>query len=428
MDNQDIVNKVPFCSEENKKNLNFEEEYKKILQISREIVLILRNDKIVFFNKSLEKVSSYTKEELMHIDVNKLILKEDLNTLLHNYNESSSEEYIKPYQFKLYGKDNKIIWVEISSTEILWYGEKSVLCFLTDVTGRRDYEIALYESEKRKSLLINSMKDLVFVVDSTLRIKELYNYKDLIDIKDFINKKIDEIDFPIVNINMIKRVLFKIQETKHAKQIEYYITKDKKIQWFQAVISLIEDPLNLDTEFLFVVRNITKLKKAEKRIRELSYIDPLTRAYNRRYILEKSNDILKSEFSLVLIDLDYFKKINDSLGHLTGDFILKEFSKLIKDFLGEKNIFARYGGEEFLLILPNLHKNEAFEKIQNFLNIINKKTFNFENQNIKISFSAGISHCSELSKGDLSLNLLIELADKRLYYAKKTGRNRIVYD
>jgi PAS domain S-box-containing protein len=202
-------------------------------------------------------------------------LKEDLNTLLHNYNESSSEEYIKPYQFKLYGKDNKIIWVEISSTEILWYGEKSVLCFLTDVTGRRDYEIALYESEKRKSLLINSMKDLVFVVDSNLRIKELYNYKELIDIKEIINKKIDEIDFPIVNINMIKKAFFKIKETKQAKQIEYYITKDTRTQWFQAVISLIEDPLNLDTEFLFVVRNITKLKKAEKRIRELSYIDPV---------------------------------------------------------------------------------------------------------------------------------------------------------
>ena len=57
----------------------------------------------------------------------------------------------------------------------------------------------------------------------------------------------------------------------------------------------------------------------------MSYIDPLTGAYNRRYILEKSNDILKTDFSLILIDLDYFKKINDSLGHLKGDFICETF-------------------------------------------------------------------------------------------------------
>ncbi len=425
MDNQDIPKNFNLRVDENKKTLDFEEEYKKILQISREIVLILKNDKLVFFNKSLERVSSYTKKELIDMDINKLILKEDLNTLLHNYNESSSEEYIKPYQFRMYGKNNKIIWVEISSTEILWYGEKAVLCFLTDVTRRRSYELALFESEKRKSLLLNSMKDLVFVVDSKFRIKELYNYSDSDNIKNIINKKIDEIDFPIVNINMIKKAFFKIQDTKQAKHIEYYITKDKQTQWFQAVISLIEDPFKLDAEFLFVVRNITKLKKAEKRIRDLSYIDPLTSAYNRRYILEKSNDILKTEFSLVLIDLDHFKKINDSLGHLTGDFILKEFSKLVKKFLVEKNIFARYGGEEFLLILPNVNKIEAYEKIQTLLDTVNQTTFNFENQNIKISFSAGISDCYEIDTQDKSLNLLIELADKRLYYAKENGRNRI---
>lgn len=427
MDNQDISKEPNLNIGQNNKTLDYEEEYKKILHISREIVLILRNDKLIFFNKSLERVSSYTKEELINIDINKLILKEDLNTLLHSYNESSSEEYIKPYQFRIYGKNNKTIWVEISSTEILWYGEKSVLCFLTDVTKRRDYELALYESEKRKSLLINSMKDLVFVLDSNFRIKELYNYSDSDNIKNIINKRIDEIDFPIVNINMIKKAFFRIQDTKQAKHIEYYITKDKQTQWFQAVISLIEDPFNLDTEFLFVVRNITKLKKAEKRIRDLSHIDPLTGAYNRRYILEKSNDILKTDFSLILIDLDYFKKINDSLGHLTGDFILKEFSKLVKKFLLDKNIFARYGGEEFLLILPNTNKVEAYEEIQILLNTVNKTVFNFENQNIKISFSAGISDCYEIKNLEKSLNLLIELADKRLYYAKENGRNRIVY-
>lgn len=81
-------------------------------------------------------------------------MKEDLNTLLHSYNESPLAEYVKHYQFRMYGKSNKIIWLEISSAEILWYGEKAVLCFLTDVTKRRDYELALYESEKRKSLLI----------------------------------------------------------------------------------------------------------------------------------------------------------------------------------------------------------------------------------------------------------------------------------
>lgn len=408
-------------------SLNFEEEYKKILQITREIVLIMRDDKIVFFNKSLERVSSYTKEELTNIDIKKLIQKEDLETLLHNYNESSYNEYIKPYQFKMYGKNNKTIWVEISSSEIIWYGQKSILCFLMDVTKRREYELALYESEKRKSLLINSMKDLVFVIDSNFKLKEIYNYKDSIDTNDIINKQIDEINFPIMNINKIRKAFLKIKDTKQAKHIEYALRKDNQVQWYHAAISLIEDPFGVDTEFLFVVRNITKLKKAEKRIRDLSYIDPLSGAYNRRYILEKSGNILNSKFSLVLIDLDYFKKINDNFGHLTGDYILKEFSKFVNNFVDKKTIFSRYGGEEFLLILPGLNKEEAFERINNLLKSLNEYSFVFEDQIIKISFSAGVSDSDEITTQKKSLHLLIESADKKLYFAKNNGRNRVVY-
>lgn len=429
MDKKNIDSSINSSSSLNDNNINcsFEEEYKKILQLTREIVVIFKNSKIVFFNRSLEKVSSYTKEELINMDVNKLILKEDLDTVLSSYIESSSEEYISPYQFKMYGKNKKIIWVEISSTEIIWYGEKSILCFLTDVTKRREYEIALHESEKRKSLLINSMKDLIFVLDCDLRLKELYNFNSL-DTKDFIGKKINELNFPLRDISLIKNALWELKETKEAKEMEYSITNENSIRWFQAVITLIESSITSQEEFLFVIRDITKLKEAEKEIKELSYKDPLTDSYNRRYIFENSDTILNSEFALVLIDLDYFKRINDNFGHVVGDFILKEFSKFVKNLLNEEEIFARYGGEEFLLILPNMDKNLAFKKLSLILKSLNEEIFTIEDLAIKISFSAGISDFSEIKSKKNFLDSLIDLADKRLYYAKETGRNKIIFD
>lgn len=319
------LNNFYFClkdiSHENNNLVELEEKYTKILQVSREIVLILQDNKIVFFNKSLERITKYSKDELINMDIDHLILKDNINSSLNAYNESSNKEYVHPYQFKIYGKNNKTLWLEISSSEITWNGKKSILCFLTDITKRKEYELALYESEKRKKSLINSMNDLIFVLNSNFEFVEFYTPKHqelFMEPSFFLNKKITEIGFPKVALDSIVKTLELICKNKVAQQVEYAIETPKGTEWFQAMITFIERTENHRPEFLCVMRDITKLKDAENEIkieRDLFSAGPVM-----NLVCEFSN-----EFKIKRIS----ENVNQILGYNNHELISKSFLNLI---------------------------------------------------------------------------------------------------
>lgn len=179
--------------------------------------------------------------------------------------------------------------------------------------------------------------------------------------------------------------------------------------------------------------DITEKKEAEEKIRELLIRDPLTNAYNRRYLFERI-ETLPSEyirygkmFSIAILDIDLFKNINDKYGHLAGDFILKELTRIISSNLRPYDVLARYGGEEFMIVLMNVNKEIAEWIMERIAYIIRKEKFIYNNIVMQITFSCGISDCTEYDKDNISVDKLIEKADNRLYLAKDTGRNKIVF-
>lgn len=181
-------------------------------------------------------------------------------------------------------------------------------------------------------------------------------------------------------------------------------------------------------------RDVTAHIEYEKKILELSNRDTLTNLYNRRYIFERGEEIIEeykrteSKFSVCIIDIDEFKMINDEYGHQTGDAVLKEFTKIMQENLRPYDILGRYGGEEFVIILKNIDLDQSFLVIDRVRKIIKDKKFVFYNRNINFTFSAGIVNSKEIKKDKLNMDNLFEIADKRMYYAKNTGKNKIVYD
>jgi two-component system cell cycle response regulator len=123
--------------------------------------------------------------------------------------------------------------------------------------------------------------------------------------------------------------------------------------------------------------------------------------------------------SIAMIDIDFFKKINDTYGHLTGDCILKELALLLKENFRESDIIARYGGEEFIIIMPFSDLKNACKKMDEFRKTVEK--YNFCNSGLKVTISAGVE---EYNFKDDILNF-IEKADKKLYISKTNGRNRV---
>jgi diguanylate cyclase (GGDEF)-like protein len=158
-----------------------------------------------------------------------------------------------------------------------------------------------------------------------------------------------------------------------------------------------------------------------ERVKELSIRDGLTGLYNHRHFQELLEQEMKKnkELILILFDIDYFKKINDTYGHQAGDEVLKFIGRLIS----QTGIAGRYGGEEFAIILPGSNLKKGVELAVRLKDHINKSEVLFNQLKIKFTISIGIAHYPQDAKNRVDL---IERADKALYSAKETGRNKIV--
>lgn len=163
-----------------------------------------------------------------------------------------------------------------------------------------------------------------------------------------------------------------------------------------------------------------------------SILDPMTTLYNRRWLSENGERILnrfkisKQPFSVLMLDIDHFKNVNDSYGHQTGDEILVSVSKVIKQVIRPTDFAVRYGGEEFLVFLTDTNLSDALipaERIRSTIEKATKKNI-IKDVRPEVTISCGIS---TLSDNDNSIEILISSADKNLYRAKNSGRNRIEY-
>jgi len=170
----------------------------------------------------------------------------------------------------------------------------------------------------------------------------------------------------------------------------------------------------------------SELKKANAKINELSRIDPLTQLYNRRYLQEHAtHNISESSrhnyhLSVIMADLDDFKKINDFYGHGQGDTVLREFAAMLQEESRTEDVVARIGGEEFVVLLPHTDSEAAFsfaERIRKKL----EKHYPLED-NTKVTASFGITEMGV----DKEFSTLLSRADKAMYQAKKNGKNRSV--
>jgi diguanylate cyclase (GGDEF)-like protein len=171
-----------------------------------------------------------------------------------------------------------------------------------------------------------------------------------------------------------------------------------------------------------------KLKEAYKRIEELAEIDELTGALNRRHIMRTLGDELTRAHraqipcSIALIDLDWFKRINDTFGHPTGDEVLRTFAITVFANIRQVDRFGRYGGEEFLLVLPDTPCDDAQRILDRLRAIIAELDWSAFAAGMSVTISAGVA---TLKSGEWSDTFLAR-ADKALYEAKAQGRNRIV--
>ncbi|MFP3031917.1 MAG: diguanylate cyclase, partial [Wolbachia sp.] len=158
----------------------------------------------------------------------------------------------------------------------------------------------------------------------------------------------------------------------------------------------------------------------------------LTNCYNRRYFDAHLRNIVKDSvekdrrLSLMILDIDYFKMVNDSFGHSAGDELLKQIQRRISENIRVTDLLARFGGEEFVVVMPDTDTSDAYTIAERIRKIIAKKPFILADKNTThdVTVSIGIA---EMQESDLdNIKEFIVRADKYLYKAKNSGRNRVV--
>lgn len=174
-----------------------------------------------------------------------------------------------------------------------------------------------------------------------------------------------------------------------------------------------------------------EIKTAQEKMAQMSLRDELTGLYNRRYF----NSAIKSEVAragrygrglvLGIMDLDHFKKINDTYGHPAGDVALAAIGSLLMDFFRQSDILCRYGGEEFAVILPDTQVDEARIVCERFRENVSNYPFKYEDIDFTLTISIGITSFTNRD-GSKSTDTLVARADRALYQAKNQGRNRVI--
>ncbi len=172
---------------------------------------------------------------------------------------------------------------------------------------------------------------------------------------------------------------------------------------------------------------IKKINFMYSRTRHLSLTDALTGLYNRRHFDHTvEREFLRSKrygrnLSIAILDIDFFKKINDTYGHLCGDYVLKEVAYLILDNFRKTDIVFRYGGEEFVILLTETALEQTVIPLERLRKTIEEQLFSYNNQQIKVTVSVGAAQNTTESVNDFLNN-----ADKALYKAKNSGRNKVI--
>jgi diguanylate cyclase (GGDEF)-like protein/PAS domain S-box-containing protein len=337
----------------------------------------------------------------------------------------------------------------ISMAPAIYKGEEVIFSCVTDITEQERLKKDAVKSEEMLNKLMDSIPDPVMVTDIDGRIT--YFSKS---VEKFLGYSAAGEYFPKNILDFLEEGKGRDDKSKLTRFLyndvntiqTTYRKKGGKIRIAEVKASALRDEVKQAFGYVFVARDVTEYMKKEEKLakrkaemermnqlllksnevfKQKAEKDSLTNLYNHEYILALLRKEVQHQqhepkgLSVMMLDIDYFKRVNDTYGHQAGDRVLIKVTELIQGCIGEENYAGRYGGEEFLVILRRDQTEEsAFAVAERIKDSISNCVF--ENKELHVTISIGVT----LFHGE-SVHELVKRADKLLYQAKCNGRNRI---
>lgn len=289
--------------------------------------------------------------------------------------------------------------------------------------------------------VLDSLPDHIFIFSESGIYVDVYGGEENetgFDCKPFIGRSLYEVAPPDMAKEFHSYILAAL-ETHKIQVVKYKFDKKKMIDlpdhvsvpveiWFEGIIKPLPLIENNERTVVWMAKNITERHYLEQRLKTLSEIDELTGIYNRRSFtcsLSKSLEdfhLAKRCFSLLMIDIDRFKRINDSIGHSSGDDVINHVVAIFQSELDESHCIGRLGGEEFSIILNDITKLNAVLIAEKIRAKIEKEPCNTEGYTVQATVSIGVTGVVDT---DDDIKSLLSRADKAMYQSKSNGRNRV---
>ncbi len=381
------------------------------------------------FGGLTEEFSLYAKDmnyfeslKLFHVHYmpSKVILNHTLNNIMKTnpyliapqHGSIIKKPLIEPIVEKMRDLDCGLYMLDEKESDIFLLNKTEDLLkkFFEDIMSLSSFELLLKNLFYNINKYIHKLKKICVykTIDEKDELCYLINSKGVMDKTDDIKQADD-------NETSLVKTLTK--DDKNIGRIEFYFDdlqeKDKKL--VNIFLNKILIPFAIGFE-----KDIQYHNLQAKVVR-----DALTNLYNREYMDEALKDKMSSSkkdkkpLSIAMADIDFFKKINDTYGHICGDTVLQELSKILKEYMRKSDIVVRYGGEEFLIIMPSTDEKSAISKMEKIRKLVEE--YKFCDGIVHVTISVGVYQY----KGE-NLCDFVEKADKKLYKAKKMGRNRVL--
>jgi diguanylate cyclase (GGDEF)-like protein/PAS domain S-box-containing protein len=297
-----------------------------------------------------------------------------------------------------------------------------VVIIITHVIKHRDKFL------NKRDILVQESNSLVLGMNSAGKIdlcnRRMMDFLGLED-KEILNQYFWEVQKLIENNESLK-IFNLLHDANNHDNEEFEIEIEEDKCYFIVDSYMLENDGFISGKMI-VLRNITERKEMEHKLKELSITDELTRLYNRRYFETKfREEIIRSErynhpLSLIMMDLDHFKNINDTHGHSVGDQVLKRVSSVIMETVRVTDICARLGGEELAVLLPETDGEETYKVANRILQSIRDLEIFIENNEVlRVTASIGVT----TRTANFNMAEMIEETDKCVYTAKEKGRNQ----
>jgi diguanylate cyclase (GGDEF)-like protein/PAS domain S-box-containing protein len=386
-----------------------------------------------------EEIIGYSADELIGESPFELAVKHDSWNIRRDFLQAAESRVdFNNLEYQFYSKTGDVVWVSFSgvpmydsSGEVTGFRGNTI-----DVTNRKEWENKLRESEELLSSISNSIRDGLVLMDETGAVQhfnsaaaKLFNFSE----SDFMGLKLREYvrldDNEEDDINLLTSDYYDnpTSLTCTTGVLDVVCTRSDGTV-FNGSIAV--SPLRRKGQWWIVwsIRDVTDRKEAEEKLIRLATTDSLTGLVNRRVFMEKSQAELERAkrynhpLSMMMLDIDHFKRVNDTYGHDAGDDVLQGLANIVLGVLRQVDCFARIGGEEFAVLLPDTDQDGAVNVAERVREAVEKTSIVSRSGELFITISIGVS---TLSGNIDDLERMLKTADVALYASKRNGRNMV---